>query len=212
MRVGERSLLADEPKWAGNPYREGRPQAEEWEREHALPQKGASLEPPISRRPAALTKGERNFVGIIILGLFGLIVVGAIIGIHGNDTPPTQKMAALTVQEVKAQAGEIGYDLLARAPTQYAGRLVTFQGQVIQTTQEGLSYTLRVNVTRGKYDIWKDTIWVDYRAGSGSEPRILEKDIITLWGEFVGIKSYKAVLGQTIQIPYVVARAVQPVP
>jgi hypothetical protein len=121
-------------------------------------------------------------------------------------------MAALSVQEVRAQAGAIDYDLLARAPTQYAGRLVTFQGQVIQVSQDGLFYALRVNVTRGKYDFWKDTIWVDYRAGSGSEPRILEKDIITLWGEFVGIKSYKAVLGQTIQIPHVVARAIQSVP
>jgi hypothetical protein len=63
---------------------------------------------------------------------------------------------------------------------------------------------LRVNVSRGKYDSWNDTIYVEYRANSGSEPRILVGDIIGLWGEFVGIKSYTAVLGQTIQIPYVV--------
>ena len=40
-------------------------------------------------------------------------------------------------------------------------------------------------------------------------PRILEGDVVQLWGEFVGIKSYKAVLGQTIQIPHVVARAIE---
>jgi hypothetical protein len=125
------------------------------------------------------------------------------------DTPPTQKTVALSPQQVRAQAGVIGYDLLARSPTSYEGRLVSFQGKVVQATQSGLSYVLRVNVSRGAYDIWKDTIFVDYRAGSASEPRILDGDIIRLWGEFVGIKSYKAVLGQTIQIPYVVARVVE---
>ena len=125
------------------------------------------------------------------------------------DKPPTQKTAALSSQQVKAQAGFIGYDLLARSPINYEGRLVSFQGKVIQAAQSGLSYVLRVNVSRGKYDIWNDTIYVDYRANSGSEPRILVGDIIQLWGEFVGIKSYTAVLGQTIQIPYVVARVVE---
>jgi hypothetical protein len=125
------------------------------------------------------------------------------------DTPPTQKTAALSTQQVRAQAGTIGYDLLARSPANYEGRLVSFQGKVIQATQSGLSYVLRVNVSRGAYDSWKDTIFVDYRAGSASDPRILDGDIIRLWGEFVGIKSYKAVFGQTIQIPYVVARAIE---
>ena len=66
----------------------------------------------------------------------------------------------------------IGYDLLARSPSSYEGRLVSFRGKVIQATQSGLSYVLRVNVSRGKYDIWNDTIYVDYRAGSAADPRI----------------------------------------
>jgi len=125
------------------------------------------------------------------------------------DTPPTQKTAALSTEQVKAQAGVIGYDLLARSPSNYEGRLVSFRGKVIQATQSGLSYVLRVNVSRGKYENWSDTIFVDYRANSTSDARILEGDVIQLWGEFVGIKSYKAVLGQTIQIPHVVARAIE---
>ena len=61
----------------------------------------------------------------------------------------------------------------------------------------------------GRGSSWSDTIFVDYRANSTSDARILEGDVIQLWGEFVGIKSYKAVLGQTIQIPHVVARAIE---
>jgi len=139
---------------------------------------------------------------IVSIGFFAFVYFFA-------DTPPTQKTAALSAQQVKAQAGVIGYDLLARSPSNYEGRLVSFRGKVVQATQSGQSYVLRVNVSPGKYDSWTDTIYVDYRANSPNDPRILDGDIIQLWGEFIGIKSYTAVLGNKIQIPYVVARVIE---
>jgi hypothetical protein len=147
-------------------------------------------------------------VFLTIVAIISLIII---IGESRMTTAvqPRATAAAPSPQQVKAQASFIGYDLLARSPTNYQGRLVSFQGKVIQATQGGLSYVLRVNVSHGKYDSWNDTIYVEYRASSESEPRILVGDIIGLWGEFVGIKSYTAVLGQTIQIPHVVARVIE---
>lgn len=143
----------------------------------------------------------------VFVGVVALFVVAYL----ASDPPrPPSKYAALPVEQVKAQSAIISYEQLARSPTAYAGQLVTFRGKVVQAVQGGLDYALRVNVSRGKYDIWQDTIYVDYRAASGREPRILDNDVVQLWGEFAGIKSYKAVLGQTIQIPHVVARAVVP--
>jgi len=69
--------------------------------------------------------------------------------------------------------------------------------------QSGSNYVLRVNVSRGQFNIWKDTVYVEYHAASVG--RILEGDIIGFRGKFVGIKSYQAVLGQIIQIPHVIA-------
>jgi len=126
-----------------------------------------------------------------------------------GDPAPPQRTAALPLHQVKAQAGMVAYDLLARTPGSYAGQLVTFRGKVIQVTQSGRSYVLRIDVNQAKYNIWKDTLYVDYRTSTDTDPRILKDDIVQLWGEFVGIKSYTAVLGQTIQIPHVVARAVE---
>lgn len=140
--------------------------------------------------------------------LAGVVLLFAIAYMASGRPPPASKYAALSVDQVKAKSASITYELLARSPTTYTGQLVTLRGQVIQVVQGGLDYTLRVNVSRGKYDNWRDTIYVDYRAGSAAEPRILNDDVIQLWGEYVGITSYKAVLGQTIQIPHVVARAV----
>jgi hypothetical protein len=97
------------------------------------------------------------------------------------------------------------YDDLARHPSAYMGAVVSFQGKVVQAVQSGNRYVLRVNVTRKPYDIWSDTVLVEFRVAPTSSDRLLEDDVINLRGRFAGIKSYKAVLGQTIQIPSVVA-------
>lgn len=66
-------------------------------------------------------------------------------------------------------------------------------------------YVLRVNVSPGEYNTWKDTIYVEYRTNPASDRRIVDGDVIDFRGKFIGIKSYTAVLGQTIQIPHVIA-------
>jgi len=66
-----------------------------------------------------------------------------------------------------------------------------------------------VDVTKGPYG-WNDTIWVEYRRSSDTEPRILEGDIIRLYGDFKGLKSYKAIMGQTVTLPRVVASVIEP--
>src|SRR4051794_21079536 len=94
----------------------------------------------------------------VFLSIVAIISLIIIIGQSRDDrstvaVQPKATAAALSPQQVKAQASFIAYDLLARSPTNYEGRLVSFQGKVIQATQGGLSYVLRVNVSRGKYDI-----------------------------------------------------------
>jgi hypothetical protein len=90
----------------------------------------------------------------------------------------------------------------------FLGAVVVLRGEVIQVIEDGLNVMLRINVTHGKYDIWKDTVLVYYSKGSSSESRILEKDIVRFWGGFAGIESYKSIFGQTIQIPAIVARVI----
>jgi hypothetical protein len=60
--------------------------------------------------------------------------------------------------------------------------------------------TLRVNV-----DLWQDTMVVTYRRSSQNEQRVLENDVIKLYGKYQGIVQYQSVLGQTISAPLVAA-------
>src|SRR5258708_32634422 len=52
------------------------------------------------------------------------------------------------------------------------------------------------------YDMWGDAIYVEYRRQASSKPRILEGDVVKFWDKFVGIKSYKAVLANPVQVPH----------
>jgi tetratricopeptide (TPR) repeat protein len=100
------------------------------------------------------------------------------------------------------------YDDLVRYPDRFAGYRVQLTGKVIQSLQDDAAYALRVNITSGPQDRWTDTVWIDFR--TASPQRILEGDVIRIIGTFQGMKSYKAVLGQTIQLPYIVACDVVP--
>ena len=94
--------------------------------------------------------------------------------------------------------------------TYIRGEKIYFKGKVIQTTNSDTydkeAVILRVNVTRGEHDIWEDTIYVEYTYKSKNEEKILEDDIIDLYGEFIGEKSYISVIGAKITLPYINAK------
>ena len=96
---------------------------------------------------------------------------------------------------------------IARAPGQYKGKQAKFTGEVIQVQQEMLLgkiyYVLRVNITKtgSYYTYYTDTIYVTYTA-SEDDPRILEDDIVTMYGELQGEKTYTTVMGASMTIPY----------
>ena len=86
-------------------------------------------------------------------------------------------------------------------PQRYAKRLATFRGKVVQSIENpGKGYTIRVNVTQTRHG-WQDTVWVDFTRSLPQ--RVVEGDIIDVTGRLNGIKTYTAIMGQTIQIPAV---------
>jgi len=128
------------------------------------------------------------------------------------STKPTANVpaASSTPDEVKAKAQTIAFDSLSREPSKYIGTTVKFTGKVIQVQESGRYVALRVDVNKGSSYAWDDTIYVEYRRGSDTEPRILQGDIIRLYGEFKGLKTYKAIMGNSITLPRVVASVIEP--
>lgn len=109
----------------------------------------------------------------------------------------------LTPEEIKAayiaECGKYTYREISRNPGEYKGKKAKFSGQVIQVMQDTygslIAYTLRVNVSG-----YNTTVYVNYYA-SKDDPRILDKDRITMYGVLDGEKTYTTVRGDSITIP-----------
>lgn len=116
-------------------------------------------------------------------------------------TTTTTKSPEILKQEFISECQSIAYKDIARNPDNYKGTKAVFTGEVIQV-QEGLfnSIVMRVNVTKGNYDIWDDTVYVNYTYSEG-ESKFLEDDIITMYGTLKGSKTYTTVLGSSVTIP-----------
>ena len=100
-------------------------------------------------------------------------------------------------------------DLLRRADS-FVGKPLSFAGQVIESIQSGQSSALRINVTPGKYNSWRDTIYVEYKLTAAGQTQIAEGALVSVRGTFTGTKSYQSVIGDTITVPSVVACMIQP--
>ena len=113
------------------------------------------------------------------------------------------------IQDYKSNCQSLNYDEIARNPENYKYKNMTFTGKVIQV-QEGFfdGVTLLINVTKGEYGFYEDTIYCTYTYSEG-EDKILEGDIIKIYGECQGDTSYLSVLGQKINVPKIQVKYVE---
>ena len=114
-----------------------------------------------------------------------------------SGKPAEIEKCTVSFETIKSNALNVSYGELMRNVENYQGKIVYYRGEVIQIAQNyGDNYVLRVSVTRDKYGLWSDAVWVNYNG-----PRVLENDIIEFWGKVKGLKTYEAVLGNSVTVP-----------
>jgi tetratricopeptide (TPR) repeat protein len=98
---------------------------------------------------------------------------------------------------------EVTYEQVARNPSDFVNAVITMSGKIVQTMDEGALGFLRVNVTPLGNDVTplRDMVLVEYPIDR-TAARLLDGDTIRFAARFLGIKSYKTVLGATVQVPY----------
>lgn len=114
------------------------------------------------------------------------------------------KCTSLTAQQYKKKCKTISYKKLARTPDKYEGKKYKFTGKIIQVMESDYYTCYRIDVTKGKYGFWDDTVYVEY--WGNSDKRFLEDDIVTFYGESEGLYTYESVLGSSITIPSIDAK------
>lgn len=121
-------------------------------------------------------------------------------------------------EQYKNQCETYDYKTISRYPDEYKGKKAKFTGKVVQVIEENELFTYyRVNITKTDYQYidyvsWDDTIYVTFFILSSDKKfttRILEDDIVNIYGELDGLQSYESVTGSTITIPAVSAEYIE---
>lgn len=99
------------------------------------------------------------------------------------------------------------FEQMARNPNNFKGTNVKVTGEVVQALYGSSSVDLRINITKkGTYSpYYTDTIYVVYEPKPG-EDKILEDDIITVYGTSKGDYSYTSTIGSKITLPLIDAK------
>lgn len=170
---------------------------------------GASFEAQVAA-PAEKPKKKKKKGRVFLIILLVLVVGFFALMLGGDDTPliavnengdVVQGETVISQADFKKSCVEVAYEELARNPENYKGQNLKFKGEVIQCEQSyGTSYYARVNVTIDEYGYYDDTIYVDLEIPEGAD-KILEDDIVELYGVCQGSESYTSIFGEQITIP-----------
>ena len=90
----------------------------------------------------------------------------------------------------------ITFEEISRSPDDYEGEKVKFTGYVLQINEGRNENEIRM-ATSGMFD---DIIYGTYDP-SILEVRVLKDDNITIYGTVSGLKTYTAVLGNSVTLP-----------
>lgn len=127
-------------------------------------------------------------------------VCGAVIKTEEYELSDAEKESIF-----KSGCQAFSYEQVARDPDSYYLQHCVFTGKVVQVMEDDGDFALRVNVTKTSYS-YTDTIYVYYMEyANEGKTRILEDDIITIYGYNFGLMSYESVMGAKITIPSVIA-------
>ena len=128
------------------------------------------------------------------------------------DIIPTDKVTFTFDDMVKAykdSCQSYTYEQIARNPDKVKDNLAKVKGKVIQVLESGNTVELRVNITAKSYGYYDDTVYVYYYRMDETEDRILEDDIITVYGRLNGLKTYTSVMKSEITLPEIVAQYIE---
>lgn len=106
--------------------------------------------------------------------------------------------------DFKASCQTYTFEQMARNPDNFKGTNVKVTGEVIQVLYGYDSVDIRMNITKeGTYSTYyTDTIYVTYTPEEG-EDKILEDDIITVYGTSQGDYSYTSTIGAQVTLPLI---------
>lgn len=114
-----------------------------------------------------------------------------------------EEAAAKAEEEKKGYNTGISFDDLSRNPDSYEGKKVQFTGEVLQVTELTNEVQIRLATKANSWGGYSDDVIYLYFDSNLISSRILEEDIITIYGTSRGLHSYTTVLGANMTLPLI---------
>ena len=139
---------------------------------------------------------------------FWVVVIAILFTTCSRPTTPTVTHPNVSELTYKLMCEEIEFSQLARNPDSYKDQMMRFTGEVIQVVEGSGAVDIRMNVTLvnedSNWSYYDDTIYATVRIEDSAD-RILEGDIVTIYGVCCGAYSYKSILGTKVTLPKIEA-------
>ena len=133
----------------------------------------------LSRRNLFLFGFASGFGACILVGIT-LAVIIAVTAYQGAGDGLGVKPAtsSLTFEELRPHRIIFSYDELSRNSAAHQGKIVFFQGEIVQVSpQANEKYLLRMNVTESRLGVWEDEARYDHQG-----LRVTEGDVVEIIG------------------------------
>lgn len=128
----------------------------------------------------------------------------AVIRYKGMKCKLSVKCTTITQKQYMQKCKAISYKKLSRNPKKYYGRKIKFKGKIVQVIEDDWYTRYIINITKGNFGIWNDTMYVEYEPSSSK--RILEDDIVTFYGTYDGLYTYENLWGASKTVPSATAK------
>ncbi|MBR5367822.1 MAG: hypothetical protein IK138_00930 [Lachnospiraceae bacterium] len=122
-----------------------------------------------------------------------------------REKKEAEEKAKKEAEEKKGYDTGYTYEDLARRPDDYIGKKVKFKGEVLQVVESSWSNEIQIRLATKK-NSWggysDNVIYAHFNKNLITE-RILDEDIITVYGVAEQLTSYTTILGATVTLPQV---------
>ena len=130
------------------------------------------------------------------------------INYEGQSCELSVKCTTMSENQFKDSCQSISYDALARNPDKHKFENIKIYGQIIQVVEEDGSdeVIFRVATKDSGYGNYYDDVVLVYYTYDSDESKMLEDDMVTMWGTSGGTYTYESTMGGDITIPMMYAQ------
>jgi hypothetical protein len=160
----------------------------------------------LNGQPVAVDATTKRFGPVINIAEGPNTLTFSIKGSSGNSVTRTLTLVGVLSPETYKAVSPPGPDFahLNKDPDSYSGTRCKYTGKIVQIMQSGGSTDIRMDITHGAWDIWSDTIYVNFQ---GTTPAV-QDNIITVYGAVKGSYTYTSQADYKITLPLVEAKYV----